>query len=199
MKIMVMVSIITTIAAPASVSAVAGAYGDGTYGTCTYNTCGITVSTNSTVNLNVIPGTTTTCTTQSDSVAVTTDSTTGYTLSLSNAAATSSLLGGGANAIVATNGTRTNPLALVANTWGYRVDGVGGFGSGPTTAATNVATSATGYAAIPTSAQAADTIATTAVAANPAVATSVWYSLCVNSSLPTDTYASTVIYTAVVN
>jgi len=90
-------------------------------------------------------------------------------------------------------------LALTASQWGYRIDGVGGFGSGPTTTQSNIAINAVKFAVIPSSSSTADTIAVTSVAANPAVDTNVWYGVCANTSLPSGTYTSQVTYTAVTN
>ncbi len=175
------------------------AYGNGTYGTCTYNTCGITLSSSSAVSLNVIQGASTTCTVQSDNVAVLTDSSTGYSLSINNAATTSSLIGSGANTIPTVSGTQTSPVALTANRWGYRVDGLAGFGTGPTSAVSNVTVPATSFAAIPSSSQSADVLAGSGAAADPAVATAVWYGVCTDTTIPAGTYSSAVVYTAVVN
>jgi hypothetical protein len=176
-----------------------GAYSDGAYGACTYNSCGISLTSNGTVNLNVIPGAGTTCTTQSDSVAVTTDSSTGYTLSLNNSAANSNLLGSGAMTIPTSSGTQSSPAALSADTWGYRVDGIGGFGAGPTSASSNTGTSATTFAAIPTSAVTGDTLVNSGSPADPAVTATVWYGICADAAIPANTYSSSVVYTAVVN
>jgi len=183
---------------PAAALAADGQYGEGDYGACTYNTCGITVSSSGTVNLTIIPGSSATCTTQKDSVVVTTDASTGYNLSMNNAATTSSLLNGGSS-IATTSGTQVSPIALTANTWGYRIDGLAGFGAGPTAASSNTAASATSFAGIPTSAQPAATLAATTVAAGSGETTSVWYGACANTTLPAGTYTSTIIYTAVVN
>lgn len=176
-----------------------GAYSDGTYSACTYNACGITVSSNGTLNINVTPGASTTCTTQSDSVAVTTDSSTGYTLSLNDGATSSNLLGSGANHVSVSSSTQSSPSPLTTNTWGYRVDSVGGFGAGPTSASSNTAPSATTFAAIPTSSQTADTLVNAGSPADPAITTTVWYGICADATIPADTYTSTVVYTAVVN
>ena len=197
--ILVIACLAVILVIPSVASAIPGAYGNGAYGTCTYNTCGITLTSSGTVNINIIPGASTACTTQSDSVAVTTDSSTGYSLSMQNTATTGSLLGSGANTIPTSSGSQASPLALTANTWGYRVDSVGGFGAGPTSAGSNAATSITTFAAIPTSAQSADNLATTSAAANPAVTTTVWYGVCSDTTIPADTYSSIVTYTAVVN
>jgi hypothetical protein len=197
LSIAAIVSVI--LALPAVGFAANDAYGDGAYGACTYNTCGITLTSNGTVNINVIVGATTTCTTQSDSVGVTTDSSTGYTLSLNDSTTTSSLLGSGANTVISSSSSQSSPASLSTNTWGYRVDGVGGFGAGPTSASSNVAPSATTFAGIPISSAGGDTLAASSGAADPAVSTTVWYGICVNTTKPADTYSSTVVYTAVVN
>lgn len=184
---------------PALALAANGAYGDGDYGDCSYNSCGISLTSNGTVNINVIVGNTTTCTTQSDSVAVTTDSSTGYSLSLNDSATTSSLLGSGSPTIPTSSATQSSPTPLSTNTWGYRVDGVGGFGAGPTSASSNVGASSATFAAIPISSVTGDTLAYSTSSADPAVTTTVWYSTCVNASVPAGTYSSSVVYTALVN
>jgi len=175
-----------------------GAYGDGSYGSCTYNSCGISLSSNGTVNVNVIPGASTTCTVQSDSVGVTTDSSTGYTLTATTSTSSNSLASGG-NTIPATGGTAGSPAALTANTWGYRVDGLGSFGAGPTSAVSNTGVPVVSFAAIPTSVQTPATLATSSSPADPAVTTTVWYGVCVNSAKVAGTYTNSVVYTAVVN
>jgi hypothetical protein len=184
---------------PAVTLASNGAYSDGNYSACTYNTCGISLTSNGTVSINVTPGASTTCTTQSDGVAVTTDSSTGYTLSMNDNTTSSSLLGSGAPTVPTSSATQSSPSALSTNTWGYRVDGVGGFGAGPTSASSNTGTSSTTFAGIPTSSQTAATLVNSGSAADPAVTTTVWYGICVDATIPADTYSSTVVYTAVVN
>lgn len=175
-----------------------GAYGDGSYGACTYNSCGITLASNGTVSLPVTPASGIKCTVQSDAVAVTTDSSTGYTLTFKNSATNSNLSSGSGN--IPTSGATTSaPTVLAANTWGYRVDGLGSFGAGPTSAATNVAVPGVTFAGVPTSSASADTLATSSVAANPTVTTNVWYGVCVDTSVTAATYSSSVTYTAVVN
>jgi hypothetical protein len=176
-------------------------YGDGTYGTCTYNTCGISIATNGTVNVNITPsGTSTTCSTQSDSVIVTTYSSTGYTLTLANSSTNTNLVGGTyGGTIPAVSGTLSSPVVLTANTWGYRVDGVGGFGSGPTSAGNNTAPLSLPFAKVQPSSGTPDTIATTSSAAGSGQTTIVWYGVCANASTEADTYTSSVTYTAVVN
>jgi hypothetical protein len=174
------------------------AYGDGLYGSCTYSSCGIGLTTNGTISLNVTPNGSTTCSVASDSVAVLTDSSTGYTLTFNDSATISNLTTGTYN-IPTSSGTAASPVALAADTWGYRVDGLSGFGAGPTSGGTNIGIPAVNFAGIPNSTLPANTLATSASPANPAVTTNVWYGVCADLAIPATTYTSTVLYTAVVN
>jgi hypothetical protein len=183
---------------PLGAQAASGAYSDGTYGSCTYNSCGITLSSSGTLSLNVVPAGGTTCSVASDSVAVTTDSSTGYSLTMNDQATSSSLVGT-STGIATDSGTPSAPSSLTANSWGWRVDGLSGFGAGPTTGSSNGGVPPVRFAGVPTSSQSAATVATSSSAADPTVTTPVWYGLCVNTSIPADTYSSTVVYTAVVN
>jgi hypothetical protein len=180
-------------------------YGAGNYNAGVYcggsNTCGISLSTSGTVSLNITPvGGSTICTDSSDSAAVTTDSGAGYTLTLGDGDTNTNLVGGShGGTIAASSGTVGSPAVLTANKWGYRVDGLGGFGSGPTTSGTNTAPLSLTFAGVQSSANTPDTIASSSAPADPAVTTTVWYGACANTTLPTDTYSDSVTYTAVVN
>lgn len=175
-------------------------YSAGTYGSCTYDTCSISLSTGATVNVNVTPsGGSTTCSVQSNSVTASTDASTGYTVTVNNFDTSTTLNGPSANTIASVSGTPASPAALSANTWGYRVDSVAGFGAGPTSAATNVTTvPSVPFASTPSSASAGGIIRTTS-SGDTGVATSVWYGVCVNSSKPAGTYTDGIVYTAVIN
>lgn len=175
-------------------------YGSGSYGTCQYNSCSISLSTNGTVSVNIIPGTGTTCSVASDSAQVGTEASTGYTLSFSDND-TSNQMSGAAHGgnISATSGSAATPVALLAGKWGYRVDGIAGFGAGPTTSLSSGSVPSEHYAAVPLSSGTPDTLATTTSAASPAVTTTVWYGVCVSSSTVSDTYSDGVVYTAVTN
>jgi hypothetical protein len=175
-------------------------YGSGTYGSCTYNSCGISLTSGGNVSVNVTPAAGVTCTLSSDTVSVLTDSSTGYTLQITDTDTTNDLTGavhGGT--IAAAAGTAASPLALTANTWGYRVDGMNGFGAGPTSAESNGAIPAATFAGLPLISGQPDTIASTTTAADPAITTTVWYGVCANTNLVTDTYIGSVTYTALVN
>lgn len=173
-------------------------FGSGTYGACQYNTCSISISTSGTVSLNVTPAPAGACTTQSDNVSVLTDDPNGYTLTLANSSTNQSLVNGSAT-INTTNATQASPAALAANSWGYRVDGIGGFGSGPTSSQTNINLNSTTFAQVPASNAPPDVLANTSVAADPAVSTTVWYSVCANTTETSGTYLSQVTYSAITN
>lgn len=176
-----------------------GTYGSGTYGSCQYGSaCSISLTSNGTISVDVTPTSTGRCTIQSDTASVLTDDSNGYTLTLADSS-TNTALDDGSGTIPATTATFASPAALTANKWGYRVDGLGSFGSGPTTAQSNIAPPSSTFAGIKASNLTADTIATTATAANPAQTTIVWYGACADTSVSSGTYTTQVTYTAVAN
>jgi hypothetical protein len=176
-----------------------GTYGSGTYGSCSYGVaCSISVTSNGSISLNVTPASGGKCTIQSDTVSVLTDDSNGYTLSLADSGSSTALING-SYSINASSGTFASPAALSANSWGYRVDGVGSFGSGPTTAQTNVSPPSSLFAAVQSSLSLPDTVASTSTAADPAVTTTVWYGACADTSAASGAYTTQVIYTAVAN
>jgi len=150
-----------------------------------------------TVNVNVTPSGAGLQTIASDTVSVSTNDSAGYTLQIADSDATNTLVSGG-NSIAATTGTQASPVAQAANSWGYRVDSVGGFGAGPTSSASNAAISGTiKFAPVPVAAS-PNTLKTTAVTASNDT-TTVWYGVAVNTSQPSGTYTDTVTYTATAN
>jgi hypothetical protein len=176
-----------------------GTYGSSTYGSCDYGSvCSISLADSGNVSLNVTPTVAGSCTVQSDSVSVLTDDANGYILTLT-AGTTNTSLVSGSNTIPVGSGTRITPLALTSDTWGYRTDGVGGFGNGPTTAKSNVAMNSTVFAALLPSNSAGDMIASSTSQADPAVSTTVWYGVCANTLAASGSYSTQVMYTAVVN
>jgi hypothetical protein len=173
-------------------------YSAGTYGTCQYGTCGISLATSGSIAVDVIPvGGSTRCTVTNDVVTVTTNASTGYTVSLTNTDTSSTL--NGPVSISASSGTPASPSSLTSNTWGYRVDGVAGFGSGPTSSATNGTIPAQAYAGVPISSGSPGLIRTTPVVDPVTVNTSVWYGVCADSTLQSGSYSDSVTYTAVIN
>lgn len=180
-------------------SATAVPYGMGTYGTCTYDLCGLTLTSSSNLNVNVTPSSSGSCSINKDSVSVLSDDSLGYTVLINNSVNSTSLTNGTSN-ITAVSGTVSSPTTLGLNQWGYRVDGQGGFGSGPTNSTnnSNYPISAT-FAGVPDSNSLPSNVVTSSNSANPAVTTNVWYGVCANTNLTSGTYSGTVLYTAVAN
>lgn len=149
-----------------------------------------------TVAVNATPTASGVQTINNDVVTVSTNNAAGYTLSLNETSAATALSSGG-NSIPATTGTVATPVALTANTWGFRVDSatIGGFGATTTTPATNTAIGAIKFAAVPTTAATIKTTATTATNDT----TDVFYGVAVNTATPSGTYTNSVTYTAVTN
>ncbi len=156
----------------------------------------ISVSSGSTVNIALTPTAGGVVSSASDIVSVSTNATTGYTLTMSNGDTTTNLTSG-ANTITAHAGTQGTPTALAANTWGYRVVSVGGFGAGAYSAETNAGSSTSTWAGVPSSA-APNTLKTTATTAT-ADTTTVWYGVKATSAKAAGNYTDTVTYTAVTN
>lgn len=152
---------------------------------------------NGTVTANVTPTGAGAQTIASDTLTVSTNDTLGYTLQLADSDATTTLTSG-ANTIAASSGNQTTPVVQAVNTWGYRVDGVGGFGAGPTSGQSSAAISGTiKFAAVPANSS-PNTIKTTATTASNDT-TTVWYGVAANTTQPTGTYSDTITYTATAN
>ena len=157
----------------------------------------ISVSSNGTVNANVTPSGSGAQTIASDTVTVSTNDSSGYTLQLGETGASSAMTSGG-NSIAASSGTQTTPVVMAVNTWGYRVDGVGGFGAGPTSAQSNGTISGSiKFAAVPASGSPNTILTTSGTATNST--TTVWYGIAANTSQPSGTYTNSVTYTATAN
>jgi hypothetical protein len=155
-----------------------------------------TFTTSGTVTLGALtPDATGRQSTNTDTVTVSTNDGDGFTLTLNDADTTYTLASGG-NSFAASSGTPASPIALINNTWGWRVDGLSGFGAGPSGVISNAAPSALTYAAIPANAS-PFTLATTATTGSDV--TDVWYSARANDTQPTGTYTDVVTYTATVN
>ncbi len=173
-------------------------YGIGAYGTCQFGSCSITLTSSTTLAADITPGGSTTCTVVKDDVSVRTGASTGYTLQVNDNDTDTSLNRSGGGSIAATSGTRMSPATLTANTWGYRVDGIAGFGAGPTTAVSNAAIPSVQFAGVPVSGS-PHVIAIKTSAASVAEITPVWYGLCSDTSIPAGSYSDTVVYTAITN
>jgi hypothetical protein len=173
-------------------------YGSGNFGSCDYGSCTITLTSGGSTTLNVAPTPTGKCTVQNDTPSVLTDITSGYSLTMTTST-TNNAMTSSSGSIAASSGTAGSPTVLAANTWGYRVDGLAGFGAGPTTSQSNGSTPSVTFAGVPPSNLAGTQVASSSGPANPAVGTTVWYGLCADSSVPAGNYGVTVTYTAVTN
>lgn len=152
---------------------------------------------NGTVTANVTPTGGGAQTIASDTLTVSTNDSLGYTLQIADTDATTTLVSGG-NTISASPGSQTTPLAQAANAWGYRVDGVGGFGAGPTSGQNSAAISGTiKFAGMPANSS-PNTIKTTSTTASNDT-TTVWYGVTADTTQPTGTYSDSVTYTATAN
>ena len=153
-------------------------------------------TTGGTVNANVTPTASGAQTIASDTVTVSTSDTSGYTLNIAETSGVSGLVSG-SDTIPASSANQASPAALSANTWGYRVDSVGGFGAGPTSTQTSAAITASKFAAVPATAS-PNTIKTTSGTASNDT-TTVWYAVAANTSQPAGTYTNSVTYTVITN
>ncbi len=154
-------------------------------------------TTNGTVNVNVTPTGSGAQTLASDTVTISTNDSSGYTLQLAESSATTTLTSG-SNTIPASSGTQTTPVVMAVNTWGYRVDSLGGFGAGPTSSQNSTAISGTiKFAGVPASGSPNTLKTTSGTATNDT--TTVWYGVAADTTQPTGTYTNTVTYTATTN
>lgn len=156
----------------------------------------ISISTSTTVGLSLVPTNGGVVTSAGDTVTINTNSSTGYTLTMTDANAVTSLASGG-NTIPAHTGTQASPTALAANTWGYRVVNVGGFGATAYSAETNNGSSTSTWAGVPALGS-PNTLKATAVTASNDV-TTVWYGVRATTAKPSGIYTGVVTYTAVTN
>lgn len=184
------IAVTGVVLSPVMASAVSGT------GTTTINaTIGsvISMTTNSTVALPVTPVSGGSATSASDAVSVSTNNALGYTLTLADADATTTLTSG-TNTIPASAGTFAAPGALANNTWGYRVDNVGTFGAGPTSAQVNQAGLSGTWAGVPATGSPHTLKSTSTTATNDI--TTVWYGVRADTTNPNGVYADQVTYTA---
>lgn len=173
-------------------------YGSGTYGTCQYSSCDISVNSNGTVSLSITPTASGVYSTASDLITVTTGDSNGYTLTLNDGDTDTNLVNG-SSTIGASSGTQASPVTRSMNTWGYRIDGLGGFGAGPTSAESSVSSSTYTFAGVPASNATPDTLKVTSSAASSGDTTTIWFGAAVNSSKVSGAYTDSITYTATAN
>lgn len=176
----------------------AAPYGTGKYSACTYGEgCNISLSTSGTVDLDVLPTASGVVTIEKDEVTVTTNSSTGFELRLESSSGSENGLINGPNSIGAVSGTAVSPAVLGLNQWGYRVDGLSGFGAGPTGSIQNQPSSSLEFAGLPLLGS-PQVIKTTASSAPSGDTTEVWYGVRADMDRPAGSYTATVVYTAIV-
>ena len=155
------------------------------------------LTTNGTVNVNVVPTGSGAQTIASDTVTVSTNDSSGYTLQLADTDATVTLVSG-SNTVAASSGTQTTPIVQAANTWGYAVQSVGGFNSSGYAPANSAAISGTlKFAGMPATGSPNTLKTTSGTATNDT--TTVWYAVAANTTQPSGTYTDGVTYTATAN
>jgi hypothetical protein len=163
----------------------------------TVNPVIISYSSGPTVTLGAItPDATGKQSTNSDTVTADTNDTAGFTVTLKETSATVTDMVSGGNTIPTGAGSPASPAALTNNHWGWRVDSLGSFGSGPGGVIANAAPSGLTYAAIPANAS-PYTIKTTASTGSASAV--VWYSARVSGAQPVGAYSTTVTYTITTN
>ena len=172
-------------------------YGSGGYGNCDYGQCTLTLSSSTTTNVDIVPSAGGKCSVQGNTVSVLTDNTTGYNLTMTTSGTNTSLTGPGS--ITALSGTAASPISLANNKWGWRVDGLSGFGAGPTNTLSSGSIPAVTFAGVPASNGTPATLASTSGPANPAATTTVWFGACADATIPSGAYTATVTFTAVTN
>jgi hypothetical protein len=155
------------------------------------------LTTNGTVNVNVVPTGSGAQTIASDTVTVSTNDSSGYALTLADTDATTTLVSG-SNTIPASSGSQTTPVVQANNTWGYAVQSLGGFNGSGYAAPNSAAVSGTlKFAGIPATGS-PNTLKTTSGTASSDT-TTVWYAVAADTSQPSGTYTDSVTYTATAN
>ena len=157
----------------------------------------ISVQSTSNVALNINPtATQAKASSGKATVTVSTNNATGYNLKIGMNGADRNLNKATDN-ITAHAGTLTAPTALANNTWGYRVENVGGFNAGNVTPENNVNDLAGTFAGVP--AQNAEDQIKNHNAAVQSNTTDVLFGAKVDATKPSGAYTGTVVFTATAN
>ena len=173
-------------------------YGSGNFGDCNYGSCTITLTSDGATDVDVVPTADGRCSVQSDTASVLTDSSSGYILTMTTSTTDNGMSGSGGD-INASSATAASPTTLPMNTWGYRVDGLSGFGTGPTSSQASGSVPSVTFAGVPPSNGTPTAVAASSGPANPAEETTVWYGLCADDSVVSGSYSVSVLYTAITN
>lgn len=147
--------------------------------------------TSNTVSFSLTPGGSAVLSSAKDTVTINCNSTNGYTLTLADVDATTTLVSGG-NSIAASGNTTAAPTTLANDTWGFATPGAPF--DATYSAESNSTTSTSKWAGMPASGSPFTLKNTSAVATNDT--TDIWYAAKVTSAKPTGTYSDIVVYTA---
>ncbi len=181
-----------------SQSVLATPYGRGLYGRCQYETCQISLATNGVVELQITPLEGGAYTIVKDEVAAITSSSKGYNLTIESDSETDNTLIGPSVNISPVAANPTTPAQLTANQWGFRIDGLAGFGAGPTEEVVSAPSSSLTFAALPLKNSGAVIRMWPSPAPGPeGDVTEVWYGVRADFDVPEGQYSRTVTYTAV--
>lgn len=154
----------------------------------------VTSGSGGTVNMTITPAPGGVLSSNSEILTVATNYTTGYTLKVADKDAVLTLANGG-NTIAASANTTASPAALLNNTWGFAVGGLGSFDASYS-AQSNVltASSTTKWAGMPASGSGYTIKTNNAATAGDTV--TVWYAADADTSKVPGTYFDVVTYTA---
>ncbi len=133
---------------------------------------------------------------QASTVTSNTNEPAGYKMYISVDGEDNNLNNGQGNYFTPNQGTLDDPLGLTAGSWGYRVNGRGGFG-GSTVTETNKLTSNFTWAGVPTQSNAQLIDEVSGPTTNRSL--QVWYGMMVAPNQPAGTYHATVLYTVIPN
>ena len=153
----------------------------------------ITISSPTSLTVNVTPTGGARMSSLSQNVTVSTNGVLGYQLLLGAGSSERNLVNG-SSTIAPTTGTQATPITLANSSWGYRVPGIGGFGNG-SGVETNTTVSSYTWAGIP--AIESPAVIRTRTTAITNQSTTVWYGVSVTSGQRSGAYTGTVTYTAV--
>lgn len=157
----------------------------------------ISLTTSGSVGFNIDPTASGSASSAADTVTVSTNNAGGYTLTLEGSSAATSLVDAvSTEEIDAHLGTIDSPTTLATNSWGYRADGVGSFGAGPTSPESNQANLSGLWAGVPASGTPDTLINENDPPVSGSAITTVYYGAKADTSKPVGTYTSTVVYTA---
>lgn len=156
----------------------------------------ISLTTSTTVAINITPTSGGAVSSESDTVTVNTNNLSGYALTLADSDADTNMVSG-SNTMAAHDGSFASPTTLGNNTWGYRIVGAGGFGGSAYSAETSNSSSTSTWAGVPASSSPTSIKTTSSAASNDI--TTVWYGVKATAGQANGVYTNQVTYSATTN